>query len=268
MRCALYAACVMLWIPAALCLSPWPLEGVVTTARQDAAKVTLVQQSNLTRASYLPVIAGVARALAAFQAANGSIIDPYEHVEIQYSTPCFAFAAATVATTGVAPELLEPAMLALDSALFQLGGDPRSPHCASGHSNFFTFPSVRAFELLKPHASAARLANWTLWLNQLNPNGYATRTGNWGLVAVAGEFERLVLNGFGNATQAEWWTSVLDAQMRVGAFTASGNYLDHSGMAGLNPLPYDTFPDKYMAVLIRSGYNTTSKLPGAPFPWA
>ena len=131
------------WLAAVAALSPWPLEGVATTARSDASAVRLVQPSGLTRAAYLPVIAGVARALAKFQVANGSIIDPYEHVEIQYSTPCFAFAAATVASAGVAPELLEPAMRALDSALWQLGGDPKTPHCASGHSNFFTFPSVK-----------------------------------------------------------------------------------------------------------------------------
>lgn len=223
-------------------LSPWPLEGVATTARSDAAAVRLLQPSGLNRAAYLPVIAGVARALAAFQVANGSIIDPYEHAEIQYSTPCFAFAAATAATAGVAPELLEPAMLALDSALWQLGGDPRAPHCASSHSNFFTFPSVKAFDMLSPHATPARVANWTKWLNQLNPFGYATRTGNWGLVAAAGEFERIVLRGFGNATQAEWWRGVLADQLASGVFTASGNYQDHSGSGspGLNPLPYDT----------------------------
>ena len=250
-------------------LSPWPLEGVVTTARADAAATPLLASTALTRAAYLPVIHGIVTALAAFQVANGSIIDPYEHVEIQYSTPCFAFAAAVVATQGDAPvaALLEPASRALDSALWQLGGDASAMHCASGHSNFFTYPSMMAFEILAPHAAPARLANWTKWLNQMNPSSYAARDGNWGLVAVAGEFVRMALHGFGNASQSEWWTSVLSAQMTSGVFTASGNYQDHSGSAGLSPLPYDTFPLKYMTVLVRGGYNTSSKS-GGPWPWA
>ena len=28
------------------------------------------------------------------------------------------------------------------------------------------------------------------------------------------------------------------------------------------------FPDKYLSVLVRTGYNTTSSLPGAPWPFA
>jgi hypothetical protein len=30
---------------------------------------------------------------------------------------------------------------------------------------------------------------------------------------------------------------------------STGQYEDHSGSDGLNPLPYDTFPDKYMTVM-------------------
>ena len=140
---------------------------------------------------------------------------------------------------------------------------------------------MQASDILAPLAAPARVANWTKWLNQLNPFGcvgsggvlgcapavvdgnsadrryatracpipspssarsYATRTGNWGLVAAAGEFERIVLRGYGNASQAEWWRGVLGDQLASGVFTASGNYQDHSGSGspGLNPLPYDT----------------------------
>jgi len=166
----------------AAALSPWPLEGVVASARAAAAVTPLLAGTGLNRTAYLPVIAGVARALAAFQNASGAIIDPYEHVEIQYSTPAFAMAAALVATEGVAPELLEPSMHALDSALFELGGDPRAPHCASGHSNFFTELVLGAFDLLRTRAAPARLANWTKWLNQVNATEYARRVRRQGIV--------------------------------------------------------------------------------------
>ena len=40
--------------------------------------------------------------------------------------------------------------------------------------------------------------------------------------------------------------------------TPNGLYQDHSGAAGLNPLPYDTFPTSgYLTVLLKEGYNGT-----------
>jgi len=69
---------------------------------------------------------------------------------------------------------------------------------------------------------------------------------NWGIVAATAEFNRVKLHGFGaSSDSAGWWESVLDQQMDTpDTFTANGLYQDHSGEAGLNPLPYDTFPAK------------------------
>ena len=39
--------------------------------------------------------------------------------------------------------------------------------------------------------------------------------------------------------------------------TADGMYEDHTGTGGLNPMPYDVFPRKYLAVMMARGYNET-----------
>ena len=118
-------------------LSPYPLQGVVDSARAAAAAATLTKPTGLDETAYLKLVHGIAKYFVQFQAANGSIIDPFAKQEIQYSTPCFAFAAALMVDSGYDAGLLDNAARALDSALSQLSNGT----CASGHNNFFMFPS-------------------------------------------------------------------------------------------------------------------------------
>lgn len=113
-------------------------------------------------------VASIAAYFRQFQIANGSIIDPIANQEIQYATPCYAQSAATLIGSGYSNEyeryftqfkiqlyaicniyhstgLLESAALALDSALQELA----TGTCAWGHSNFFTMPSMWAYDILK-----------------------------------------------------------------------------------------------------------------------
>lgn len=240
---------------AAVRLTPYPLQGDVDAARAASAASPLLAPTGLGSRAYLDVIHGVVQSFLPFQnATTGSIIDPLEHVEEQYSTPCFAYAAAVLVDSGYDATLLEPASRALDSALSQLSNNT----CASGHTNFFTFPAVQAYFLLKSHADAGRVATWEFYLNNINPAHYVNTAMNWGLVAVGGEFARVVVGGFGQGrfNSSTWWQRDLGGQIVNNEFTSTGNYQDHSGSAGLNPLPYDTFPLKYIAVMLAQGYGT------------
>jgi hypothetical protein len=71
-------------------------------------------------ADYLPVIHGIVSFWRQYQQPNGSIVDPYALQEIQYSTPCYAFSASLMVTTGFDSSFLDSAALAVDSALSQL----------------------------------------------------------------------------------------------------------------------------------------------------
>jgi len=200
------------------------------------------------------VIHGIVSFWRQYQASNGSILDPYALQEIQYSTPCFAFAASLMVTTGYDASFLDSAALALDSALSQLA----NATCASGHCNFFIFPSMMTFWALSPLVDAGRVAMWQGYLRGLDPaKTYVNLAGNWGLVAVGGEYLRTSVGGFGDPS---WWQDLLQKQYTEGSqFTDNGEYQDHSGMDGLNPFPYSVFPNKYLTVMLRQGFaNATT----------
>jgi len=60
-----------------------------------------------------------------------------------------------------------------------------------------------------------------------------------------------------NPNNDTWYITELDSQMQAGLLTANGQYQDHSGENGLNPMPYDHFPRKYFLVMLYEGYNGT-----------
>ena len=246
---------------------PFALEGAVAYARAVAAAAPLRAPSGLTRASYLETIAGIVQHFRALQAADGRIIDAYLGAEVQYATPCFAFACATVVAAGGggggASGLLANCSAALTAAARELATNT----CADGHCPFFGKPAVLAYRLLAPLVDAATRAGWDADLANMNPwTDFGFPSNNWGLVGAVGDYLRTAVAGF--STNMTWWQDMLDFQMSgeghspAYTFTPNGLYQDHSGSSGLNPLPYDTFPTSgYLAVLLREGYNGTH----APF---
>jgi hypothetical protein len=130
----------------------------------------------------------------------GKIIDPYEGIEIQHSTPTFAHAATTLLVHGyytvtIAERLLADTELAIDVSLTALAfGQPKKdqgcaqgalcgallprrcthpPHARrppgplplpplSGHCNFYTMPLMLAIQQLQASnmSAPARIAKW------------------------------------------------------------------------------------------------------------
>jgi hypothetical protein len=82
------------------------------------------------------------------------------------------------------------------------------------------FPAYQAYLALLPYVSAGRSRQWRAYLSSILPNEtYVNLEGNWGLVAVGGEFDRTVLGGFGSPT---WWEDLLQWQLDQGKFTPNG----------------------------------------------
>lgn len=240
-------------------LPPFALEGVVAAARAFAAATPLQAPTGLTRASYLPVIGGIVQYFRHLQNAEGAIIDQYRGAETQYATPCFAFACATVVSNGGDPSLLPNCTAALGRAIEELA----TATCADGHCAFFGKPVVFAYRILSKLVAPSVAAGWRAGLLALDPwKDYGFPSGNWGLVAAVGEFLRAsVLGADANTT---WFEDMLAYQLggqghdQSYSYTPNGLYEDHSGDAGLNPLPYDTFPSSgYLTVLLHEGYNGT-----------
>src|SRR5437764_6888511 len=96
---------------------------------------------------------------------KGAIIDPYEKVEKQYSTPAFAYAAALLVTEAGRDDLLKPATRAMTWATSSLAAGK----AADWHGDFFMPMLIHARRLLKDRVSKPTLAEWDKNLTSIVP---------------------------------------------------------------------------------------------------
>ena len=195
------------------------------------------------RLDYLRLIEGDVDFWRAYQNADGAIVDPYLKQEWQYSTPCFAFAAAQLAASLNRADLVEPAARALDWATVRL-----SQHrAATGHEDFFPPPIAHAMELLKPKVPADRYAKWAAALRSYRPyGGYEMALGsmNWNVVALAGES---MFHDSGVRDDTAYVEDSLAAQSHLWA----GDW----GVYGEGPVPYDAWPRLFLCDMLAHGYR-------------
>ncbi|WP_426959667.1 hypothetical protein [Muricoccus radiodurans] len=204
--------------------------------------------TGLSRRDYLNLVVGSATRFAACQDAAGFIVDPYSHVEFQYATPCFAYAAALAATEGDRPELLEPALRA-----FLHASDALSRRAAAtGHEDFYPSPLAHAYRLLAPRVPAERLEPAVRALRGFDPyKTYRKRVGgnggsgsNWNCKALSGEYLLSTLGlreGFGYAA---------DSLLGQGKM-----FSNEHGLYGEGPTTYDAFPRAWLGDMLAWGYD-------------
>lgn len=224
----------------------FPLAATVNTLRLDLTAAS-VAPTNLSRDDYLSIVSGIVNHFRHFQNAEGRIIDPFVHREVQYSTPCYAWAATALVVSGKRSDLLDSAAMALECALRQLAD--ASP--ADQHGDFFTFPAMLAYEHLRDRVPLERRQRWEALLKAVDPfRAYrdVLREGkrevhNWNVVAIAGEFLRAQA-GF---TDLRFVEQHLAAQLPH--FTAEGLYRDPNV-----PMAYDHFPRHFLAAILERGY--------------
>ena len=228
-------------------LEPFPLAETVQLARANLTNAAFTP-TRLAKEDYLKTVAGIVNYFHHFQTSDGRIIDPFLRREVQYSTPCYAWAAAALAVSGEQTNLLDSAALALDAALQELADDKT----ADNHGDFFTFPSVLAYEHLRDHVPKERRERWEKLFRAMDPrrcyqdlpNKPRDPVHNWNIVAVAGEFLRHQ-NGFTDLSYVE---TSLGEQMHW--FTANGQYRDPNV-----PMAYDHFPRHFLAAMLARGYD-------------
>jgi hypothetical protein len=195
---------------------------------------------------------------------------------MQYSTPCFAWAASLCVQTGVDDTLLDPASRALTFALTAMVNG--SSFCAQATCDFYAVPVLRAYLALRTLAGPATVASWTTLLQSLDPAKTYELTGqNWELTAAAGEFIRMQQLGFSNG-YANWsyWEARIGRLATLG--TGGGfwepngqfqdNYNGEEQQIKTSPHAYDAFADGYTTLLLHIGYNSSAapeQYPYAPY---
>ncbi|MHB8653809.1 MAG: hypothetical protein ACYDA9_08015 [Terriglobia bacterium] len=238
--------------PAAIAtpVAAYPLEATIARVRHNLRNAQ-IEPTNLGKNDYLETIAGIVDYFQHFQAGDGRIIDPYVHREVQYSTPCYAWAAAALVASGKQPALLQSASRGLDVSLQEL--DEGKP--ADGHGDFFTFPVMLAYEALRDRVSPQDRKRWEDKLRAIDPlRAYRDvitekhpAVHNWNVVALSGEFLRHQ-DGF---TDDAFVEKYLKTQLTN--FTPEGLYRDPN-----TPMAYDLFPRHFLAVMLARGYRGLS----------
>ncbi len=198
-RVALSALCLL---PAALVAADQGLPQAAPEVRFHLAARPWTPFAD-SREQLLDRLEGIVRAIATLQrydaakpadANNGAIRDPYNHAEVQYATPYFAFAAATLLAQDRAPELLTPAIRAMDRCTLDISDGKATDN----HGEFFVAPMMKAyrlFVLLQPrHPSELTAEKLQLWRERLSlPRGRFMNLGvkqNWRTYASKGEWLR------------------------------------------------------------------------------
>ncbi|MBN1804185.1 MAG: discoidin domain-containing protein [Sedimentisphaerales bacterium] len=145
------------------------------------------------------------------------------------------------------PDFLESVALALDRATYEL----YTGTCAYSHSNFFTVPSVLAYENLRDYVSPSRKSLWETRLTGMSSSQYATHTKNWCLTAACGEYLRYI-NGFTtDTTYMETWISNNLPQLILQGLFRDGGY-------PYAPMAYDGFARLNLNLILDRGYADTT----------
>lgn len=198
--------------------------------------------TGLTRADYLRIIAGEIDFWKTKQNSSGAIIDPYTNSEIQYSTPAFAHAAATLVAYANRTDLIETASKAMDWATLRLG----QGLAASNHDDFYPGMLAHALILLEPQVPASRVAAWKANLN-FNPYTVYTHAAgdfNWNVVASSGES---LLQKLGIRTT--------NTQFVAQSWLGQGKYFTSPyGLYMEGPVAYDHFPRIWFEDALEQGY--------------
>jgi hypothetical protein len=221
---------------------PDPTARVVAQFKEDLKKAgDLTTPTGLKRDDYIKFAAGEVDFWKTHQNADGAIIDPYRKEEFQYSTPCFALAAAAVAEYGGRKDLIEPAAKAMDWATLRLS----QRKAASGHEDFYPPQLAHALPLLKGKVEAARYAQWEKNLKTFDPaRTYRMTGGNWNVVALSGEW---LFHQAGLRPSTRFIEQSLAGQVK--------GFGHPWGMYTEGPMPYDLFPRMWAADMVAHGYD-------------
>ncbi|MBO9609233.1 MAG: hypothetical protein J7639_24985 [Paenibacillaceae bacterium] len=208
------------------------------------------EESGATRDHYLAFAEQRLRQFASEQDERGAILDPYDGVERQFATACFAKAGAVLLSAGRCGDLGEAVRKAMDWASYCLG-ENKIP---DDHADFTTHMLVRALQLLAPETAVERVQSWRTSLSRIVPEATYSQTErnfanlksirNWATYAMHGEMMR---QREGLTDSAAFVDKYLAPQLT--RFTPEGLYRDPN-----LPVAYDLAARQQLSGLLDAGY--------------
>lgn len=198
--------------------------------------------------TYLSTIARIVDYFAPLQDANGAIVDPHLGREVQYSTPCFAYAAALLARHAGRPDLVAAAARAMTWACECLA----TGRAADRHEDFFAAPIAYALPLLEGEVPSETSNGWRNTLQSYDPlkvyrhpmGGTGGDGSNWNCKALVGEY---LLYKQDVRPGLDFVTVSLLAQGRM--------FNNEYGLYAEGPMVYDAFPRAWLGLMCAAGYE-------------
>ncbi len=227
-------------------LDNWLLSDKINLFLERQKSVPEIAKTGFSKDTYLKIIEGQVRAFKKFQNDSGRIIDPVTKNEMYYATPCYAHSVAVLTASGYIKDtaLIESGMLAMDV----ITRDMARNWSATRHGDFYTWPTMFAFQLFKGFADMKRYIKWgnniTVMIPEKFYRAYLGFGGNWNVVNLAGEYYRFK----NHYTSLNYVDTCLKSQLYH--FTDYGMYNEDG-----NPFPYDLFPRHYISGMFALGYK-------------
>jgi hypothetical protein len=204
---------------------------------------------------YLDILEGLCRYSSRQQSADGAIIDPYLHREVQYSTPYYAYAIATLVGAGRAPDLLPSGIAAMDHATAQFGkGRGGIP---DQHGEFFIASLAEALQRFKPFVTPEQYASWRSRMRLPIMDIVRNNLNNWQTYAMKGEWLRSQESLIGKAEATSFIERAWHEQQRARiATTPFGLYHDRS--SDPDSLSVEAVGRGNLLALVEDGYDGPS----------
>ncbi|MCU7548255.1 discoidin domain-containing protein [Chitinophagaceae bacterium LB-8] len=211
---------------------------------------------NISENTYLDKVEGLVRRTVNFQDSNGAIIDPYENNEMQYATPYFANAIATLISAGRASDLLDEGVSAMNKATTDVAEGASS--IPDNHGEFFLAPLAVAIPLYAPYVSTSQIQIWRTRMSIPVNKIIRGRTHNWRTYAMKGEWYRAKY-GFIQKDKAVNW--IEDSWINTQKSRLINNLWNfyHDSTSNPDTWPYESAARSNLLAMVADGYDGASQ---------
>lgn len=211
---------------------------------------------NISRNAYLDKVEGTVQEVAKFQDLSGAIIDPYANIEVQYATPYFANAVATLISAGRSADLLAKGVSAMNKATKDVAEGAWS--VPDNHGEFFLAPLASAIPLYTPFVSASQVQTWKNRMAKPIDGIIRGNIKNWRTYAMKGEWYR-AKNGYVNKDSAIAWIESSWINTQRNRFTNNLWNFYHDYTSDPDTWPYESAARGNLLAMIADGYDGASR---------
>jgi hypothetical protein len=209
----------------------------------------------MEKSAYLDKIEAIVRALKPCLSADGALIDPFSHKEVQYSTPYFAYAVGTLLSAGRGCGLAAAGIAAMNKATGDMARGRKA--IPDNHGEFFLAPLAGALPLYKPFVPARLMGVWRDRLGTDRDELLRGLAHNWQVYAMKGEWYRAV-HGLVSRSEARAWIEKCWHENQRRRFLGNEWNLYHDRQCTPDSMQYEAATRGNLMAMVAAGYDGPS----------